>query len=255
MHLRWEESSMKRRHFLAEWLSGGAGVLVTATIGRSTSKASGRLSTGTSPRSALPPRQSRPRVVLKNEQANGMNVHHVCKWCMVAALVAVGTNLGLHKAIGAQPGPADPEEGVQVLTRGPVHEAFAETVAFDPEPGIVVRKAPPNAIEEIPPDQRPEGVNVAWIPGYTAWDDERNDYLWVSGVWRSPPPGRQWMSGYWGRTQQGFQWTSGYWGDAQVNEIEYLPEPPETVEVGPSIPAPSSEHNWIPGSWVWQQGR
>ena len=133
---------MKRRHFLAEWLSVGAGVLVTATIGRNTSKASGRSSTGTSPRRALPPRQSRPRVVLKNEQANGMNVHHVCKWCMVAALVAVGTNLGLHKAIGAQPGPADPEEGVQVLTRGPVHEAFAETVTFDPEPGIVVPKAP-----------------------------------------------------------------------------------------------------------------
>ncbi len=25
-----------------------------------------------------------------------------------------------------------------MLTRGPVHEAFAETISFDPEPGIVV---------------------------------------------------------------------------------------------------------------------
>ncbi|MFH1748080.1 MAG: hypothetical protein ABIG44_13675 [Planctomycetota bacterium] len=39
----------------------------------------------------------------------------------------------------------------------------------------------------MPPDQRPESADVTWIPGYTAWDDERNDYVWVSGVWRAPP--------------------------------------------------------------------
>ncbi len=105
-----------------------------------------------------------------------MNVRHVCKWCVVAALAALGTSFGLHKAIAAQPGPADAEQGVQVLTRGPVHEAFAETVTFDPEPGIVVPKAPPAAIEEVPPDQRPEGANVAWIPGYWGWDDERKRF-------------------------------------------------------------------------------
>ena len=31
----------------------------------------------------------------------------------------------------------------QVLTRGPVHEAFAETIVFNPEPGLVVPKPPP----------------------------------------------------------------------------------------------------------------
>ncbi len=107
----------------------------------------------------------------------------------------------------------------------------------------------------MPPDQRPEGVNVTWIPGYTAWDDERNDYLWISGVWRAPPPGRQWISGYWGRSEVGFQWTSGYWGDVQLNEVEYLPEPPATVEVGPVGIPPSPDQTWIPGSWIWQQGR
>ena len=172
-----------------------------------------------------------------------------------AILVVVGTGLSPSTAQASQPPRPDGEEGVQVLTRGPVHEAFAEIVTFDPEPGVVVTKAPPSPIEEMPPDQRPEGVNVTWIPGYTAWDDERNDYLWVSGVWRAPPPGRQWVSGYWGRSSQGFQWTSGYWGDAQLSEVEYLPEPPETVEVGPSMPAPSSEHSWIPGSWIWHNGR
>ena len=106
-----------------------------------------------------------------------------------------------------------------MLTRGPVHEAFAETVTFDPEPGIVVPKAPPAAIEEVPPEQRPEGANVAWIPGYWGWDDERNDFLWVSGIWRDLPPGRQWVPGYWGKSAQGYQWTSGYWADAQVSEV------------------------------------
>jgi hypothetical protein len=37
---------------------------------------------------------------------------------------------------------------LEVLTRGPV-EAFAETVTFDPEPGVVVAKAAPDAIEEL----------------------------------------------------------------------------------------------------------
>jgi hypothetical protein len=184
-----------------------------------------------------------------------MNVRHVCKWCVFAALAVPGSNVGWHKAISAEPVPADAEQGVQVLTRGPVHEAFAETVTYDPEPGVVVSKAPPAAIEELPPDQRPEGANVSWIPGYWGWDDERNDFLWVSGVWRALPPGRQWVPGYWGNSDQGYQWTSGYWADAKASEVEYLPEPPATVEAGPNIAAPSADQTWLPGCWVWQQNR
>jgi hypothetical protein len=100
-----------------------------------------------------------------------------------------------------------------------------------------------------------EGDNVTWIPGYWAWDDERSDFLWVSGVWRNLPPGRQWVPGYWGRSDMDYQWISGYWADAQVSEIEYLPEPPATVEVGPSTAAPSADQTWLPGSWVWQENR
>jgi hypothetical protein len=186
-----------------------------------------------------------------------MNVRHIRKFCAVSALAALGWNVGLDTAVSAQPGQADveQEQGVQVLTRGPVHEAFAETVTFDPEAGIVVPNAPPAAIEELPPDQKPEGANVAWIPGYWGWDDERSDFLWVSGVWRALPPGRQWVPGYWGKTGQGFQWTSGYWADAKTSEVEYLPEPPETVEAGPNIAAPSVDSSWLPGCWVWQQSR
>ena len=184
-----------------------------------------------------------------------MNVRHVGKWCLVGTLLAVGSGFGLYKALFAQPSPANAEDGVQVLTRGPVHEAFAETVTFDPEPGVVTPKAPPAAIEEVPPEQRPQGANVAWIPGYWGWDDERNDFLWVSGIWRALPPGRQWVPGYWGKSAQGFQWTSGYWADAKLSKVEYLPEPPATVEAGPNVAARSPNDTWLPGCWMWQNRR
>ena len=118
-----------------------------------------------------------------------MSLRHVPKLCMALALVALGTEFGGDHASAAQRGRTDVDEEVQVLTRGPVHEAFAETVTFDPEPGIVVPKTPPAAIEELPPEQKPEGANVTWIPGYWGWDDERSDFLWVSGVWRRPATG------------------------------------------------------------------
>lgn len=184
-----------------------------------------------------------------------MNGRHVFKICVVTVLAVIGIGSGLDKAALAQQGQADFEQGVEVLTRGPVHEAFAETVTFDPRPGMVAAKAPPNAIEELPPDQRPEGDNVAWIPGYWGWDDERTDYLWVSGIWRALPPGRQWVPGYWSTARQGAQWTSGYWADAGINEVAYLPQPPQTIEAGPNIAAPSANYGWVPGCWVWHQGR
>ena len=175
--------------------------------------------------------------------------------CVAATLLALGTFSDIKNANAAPRTQADVEEGVQVLTRGPVHEAFAETISFDPEPGMIVPNQPPEAIEEVPPEQRPAGDNVAWIPGYPAWDDEREDFLWVSGIWRDLPPGRQWMPGYWTEVESGYQWISGYWADATQTDIQYLPEPPATAEVGPNIDAPSQDHNWMPGCWIWQQNR
>ena len=86
---------------------------------------------------------------------------------------------------GAGPAGDEPVE----LTRGPVHEAFAQPVVFDPEPGEIVPKQPPEAIEEVPPEEKPEGEDVVWIPGYWSWDDDSDTFLWVSGLWRMQPPG------------------------------------------------------------------
>src|SRR5438552_6779362 len=45
-------------------------------------------------------------------------------------------------------------KGVEVLARGPVHEAFA-TLTADPVATKAIVKAPPKALEELPPDQKP----------------------------------------------------------------------------------------------------
>ncbi len=149
----------------------------------------------------------------------------------------------------------DGTSGVEIMTRGPVHEAFAGMVSFDPKPGVVVDAQPPSAINEVPPEQRLKGDNVAWIPGYWAWDEDQNDFLWVSGIWRNLPPGRQWFPGYWAEVGGHYQWSSGYWEDEAAKEVTYLPEPPHSVEAGPNIQSPSSDQTWIPGAWIWRNGR
>jgi hypothetical protein len=145
-------------------------------------------------------------------------------------------------------------QGAEALTRGPVHEAFAAPVVYNPTAGVVAVKSPPAPIEELPPDQKPEG-DIVWIPGYWSWDEERQDYIWISGIWRDPPPGMTWVPGYWIEVDGGFQWTAGYWQQIETEEIEYLPEPPQSLENGPNIPQPDENHFWIPGTYVWHEAR
>jgi hypothetical protein len=148
-------------------------------------------------------------------------------------------------------------EGVQVEARGPVHEAFAAPAIRGPRPTPVITKQPPDPIEELPPDQKPEGDNVQWIPGYWAWDDDRNDFIWVSGTYRDVPPGRQWVPGYWNQVEGGWQWAPGYWQDTEQQQAaaaELLPEPPDPIAESPP-PAPSSNDVFVPGTWVYRDTR
>ncbi len=159
-----------------------------------------------------------------------------------------------------QPAPAAAQENkeVEVLARGPVHEAFAATLEIQKD-AVLVRKAPPDAIEELPPDQKPDGDNVQWVPGYWHWDEDREDFIWISGFWRVPPPGRVWVAGSWREVRNGYQWVHGFWQEARPEveraDIEYLAPPPAPLELAPSIPAPSDAHTYVPGSWVWRSHR
>jgi hypothetical protein len=144
------------------------------------------------------------------------------------------------------------EEGVETLLQGPVHEAFAKPVEGGVEPGPVVPKEPPEPINELPPEAKPAGEDSVWIPGYWAWEQDRDDFLWVSGVWRVPPPDHRWVPGYWIEAEGGYQWLSGFWQPTEVAQVTYLPLPPENVDEGPNSPAPAEDYFWVSGSWVYQ---
>jgi len=142
--------------------------------------------------------------------------------------------------------------GMDVLTRGPVHEAFAQPVNTGGAQLLVIPQKPPDPIEEVPPDAKPDDPRAQWLSGYWSWSDDRKDFLWVSGVWRVPPPNTQWVAGYWAPGQAGYQWTPGFWSPAAQQQTSYYPPPPITQEAGPTSPLPGPNYFWIPGTWVWR---
>jgi hypothetical protein len=150
---------------------------------------------------------------------------------------------------------ADKGDDTEVLTRGPVHEAYADPGVTPSEGSPIIQKQPPDPINELPPDQKPEGDNVIWVPGYWTWDEDRNDYIWLSGFWRVPPPDRTWVPGSWRQVDDGYQWTPGFWAAAAQDNLQYLPEPPAPLEAAPSTPAPSADSIFTPGVWVYRDNR
>jgi hypothetical protein len=146
---------------------------------------------------------------------------------------------------------APDQEGVEVLTRGPMHEAYAAPESLDPKPSPIVPKKPPEPVPEMPPDQKPEGSHVVWISGYWAWDDEPAEFAWISGFWRDLPPGKRWVPGHWMEIQGGWQWVSGLWAGETQAEVNYVPPPPPSLDTGPSAPAPEIDQFYSPGCWVY----
>jgi hypothetical protein len=149
----------------------------------------------------------------------------------------------------------DPELGYQALIQGPVHEAFAAPIDSDHTDGVrVFDQAPPEAVNEQPPEDRPEDEAMKWIPGYWSWSDDAGDYVWVSGLWRKIPPGRTWIPGSWSETKsRHHRWTSGYWAGegTSADNADYLPLPPKSIDNGPSVSSPSDDSFWVPGHWEY----
>lgn len=180
-----------------------------------------------------------------------MTIHPVVRgvWSFAFSVVLL-SSLAVAQAQEELPPEID-SDGVQTLTRGPVHEAFASPTVADPKPGLVVPKAPPADIREQPPEYQPDGQNVQWFPGYWAWDEDRDDFIWISGAWRDPPPDKRWVPGYWAEVNGGFQWVSGFWIDEQVEEMEYLKAPPASLEQGPTVASPGDNYFYVPGNWTY----
>ncbi len=126
---------------------------------------------------------------------------------------------------------------------------------------------PPAPMEELPPEDRPDG-NVAWIGGYWSYDEDRKDFLWVSGCWRVKPEHREWVPGYWREVGDQWQWVAGFWGNAapaqaapaggnvaqaaaHAPDVTYYPTPPAPPHVAPPGDPPGAEMFYVPGYWQW----
>lgn len=166
---------------------------------------------------------------------------------------------------GEVPGPAGqtrqapspqiaPQDGIEIQARGQVHEAFATPAEQRQMPTPIIRKQPPEPVNELPPDQKPEGDNIQWIPGYWMWDDDRSDFLWVSGTWRAIPPEKRWLPGYWMQANGGSRWVSGYWVDDTETHVTLYPEPPAPIEEATPVINEATQ-TYIPGIWVNRDNR
>ncbi|HEX8200385.1 MAG TPA: hypothetical protein VF590_07855, partial [Isosphaeraceae bacterium] len=154
---------------------------------------------------------------------------------------------------GDDPGPVKP------LAEGPLHEAFLSP-ARDAEPEHV-DKAPPPPIQERPGVDRPS-PQAEWIGGYWQWDEGRRDFVWVTGTWRVPPPGRFWVNGYWKRDERGWFRVAGFWSDRRTDRIDYRKDGPPADHPAEEIgEAPGPEYFYVPGQYypdgdgvVWKPG-
>jgi hypothetical protein len=172
----------------------------------------------------------------------------------VTMLMALALAAGRLYGDDTTPPPTPDQEQPEVLTSGPVHEAFAEPVNVQPQAGLVVPDEPPAAIAEVPPDERPQGTQFVWVPGYWAWDTGRHGYIWVSACWRAAPPKMYWVPGYWARVPEGWEWIPGFWAPVVGQKIEYLPAPPALVTVEPPGPPPTEDDIWVPPCHYWYEG-
>lgn len=169
---------------------------------------------------------------------------------------------------GDQPAPAaqaDPEipRGVEVQARGVIHEAFASPTTEPKQPYLIPKK-PPVPLEEMPPEEKPDG-DVVWIGGYYSWDDDRQDFMWVSGCWRAKPTGQEWVPGYWREVGENWQWVSGFWhavstaadrtAPERTQPVTYYPAPPAPPNVAPPGDPPRPDQMYVPGYYMWNGDR
>ncbi|MCF7818583.1 MAG: hypothetical protein K9M54_11955, partial [Kiritimatiellales bacterium] len=184
-----------------------------------------------------------------------MHSHHSRTATWAIALLAMASLGSYRLAAQEATPPATPaEEQPEVLSRGPVHEAFAEPVPMELQAGLIAPQQPPPNIEELPPTEKPKGQQFVWIPGYWAWDADRNGYIWVSACWRVPPPKMSWVPGYWAQVSGGWQWIAGFWTPANIRDIQYLPAPPPVGDIEPVGSPPSVDMIWVPPCMYWSQG-
>lgn len=134
------------------------------------------------------------------------------------------------------------------LIEGPAHEAYLAPV-LDSTVLEAVTLQPPGLIKENTPLQQDQ--RTVWIPGYWAWDKVRKDFIWIGGVWRRPPPGRQWVPGQWKETEAGWVYVRGFWSDQPAASLEYVKQTPPDALEEKVTDSPGPEYFWAAGHWQY----
>gem|GEM_PF-1439508 len=153
----------------------------------------------------------------------------------------------------------DDGKPIKPVNDGPVHEAFLSPSkdANDAR----VEKSPPPPIMERPGIEAPS-TNAQWIEGYWDWDPSRADFVWVTGTWRVPPPGRFWVNGYWKRDDTGWYRVAGFWSERKTDRLDFRKDgPPADHPADEPGPSPGPDHFYIPGQYypdgegvIWKPG-
>ncbi|MEQ1858675.1 MAG: cyclic nucleotide-binding domain-containing protein [Chthoniobacteraceae bacterium] len=94
-----------------------------------------------------------------------------------------------------------------------------------------------------PKERKPGAV---WKSGWWRWDGDKNQFAWRDGGWEAPPANHFWLGGAWVRRDQEWIEVEGRWQPF----ILVNPPPEPKAEEPPA--APSAEHLWKAGEWVWQ---
>ncbi len=147
--------------------------------------------------------------------------------------------------LGASPGWSTE---IRQVEGGPIHEAFIAPITGAVALDAVPNEPPQPITEHIPghPEEHQE-----WVPGYWAWSQTEDDFIWVSGVWRCTPPGKIWIPGFWKQFDEGWVWIRGFWSAQPDTQLEYIAQsPPDPLEEEVGNP-PSPDHFWAPGYWFY----
>jgi|GEM_PF-1987088 len=137
---------------------------------------------------------------------------------------------------------------IQPYENGPVHEAFVAPVSAELLIDAVEFE-PPELINERIPKQL--DIQAEWISGYWKWDLNANDFVWVSGVWRRPPPGHQWISSFWKEYKGDWIRVPGYWSRIPEQSADFISMPPPDPIDENMAPPPSSNYFWVNGHWYF----
>ncbi len=76
---------------------------------------------------------------------------------------------------------------------------------------------PPKPINRAPPQDKVEqpdfkpGPDYFWKRGHWAYDEKRDDYVWIPGSWDHERPNRTWIPGHWELKDGGWLWHDEFW--------------------------------------------